>query len=365
MPVSMRIRHPFSDFSGILLTSFIISFSLVATGQETSTCAENLKNAQALFESGQVEKVPEMLQSCLKSGFTREEQLSAYKLLIQSYLFEDKLSRADSTMMDFLKKNPEYELSPTDHSSFVNLYNTFRVRPVIQLSVHLGTNLPFLTFIDKHPAMGIPGTSTYTSKALNLYGSLEAKYELTGKLELNVEAGFSQIKFTNTEGMPGLEDAEFGKTTYNESQNRIELPLSMTYDFKTFGRFTLYGRLGAGPALNLSTTATVEHRPSYIGGGGVLRTGSDLSRNDSRIALDVFTQAGAGIKFKIRGGYIVAELRTSAGFMNQVIRGREEAAEVENELASFYMYADDDFHVNTSNFTVGYTQIFYKPSKRK
>jgi hypothetical protein len=87
--------------------------------QKTGSCAEKLESAQSLFDRGQVLQVPSMLQECMKSGFNREESLAAYKLLIQSYLFEDKLELADSTMLAFLKKNPEYKVSPTDHSSFV------------------------------------------------------------------------------------------------------------------------------------------------------------------------------------------------------------------------------------------------------
>jgi len=35
------------------------------------------------------------------------------------------------------------------------------------------------------------------------------------------------------------------------------------------------------------------------------------------------------------------------------------------QLGYHYFYEDDDFHVNSLNFSIGYTQIFYKPSKRK
>jgi hypothetical protein len=301
----------------------------------------------------------------MKSGFTREEQLTAYKLLLQSYLIEDKLVLADSTMLEFLRKNPEYELSPTDHSSFIFLYNSFKVKPVIQISVHLGTNLPFITFIDPQSALGIPGSNSYSSSALNLYGSFEAKFELSDKLQLNFEAGYSQLKFTNVREVLGIENTAFGITTYNETQQRIELPLTATYDFKNFGKFTLYGRFGLGSALTLAATANAEHKPTYILGGGVNRTGKDVSRIDSRIKMDLFAQAGAGIKLKTRGGYILAELRSDIGFRNQTVRGSEKAVGVVEELGNFYFYADDDFNVNTLNFTVGYTQIFYKPSKRK
>ncbi len=352
----MRIRYSIKYFIKPVLTVLLILLPLNVISQEPTTCAENLNNAQALFMRGQVEQVPDILYDCMKSGFTREEQLTAYKLLIQSYLIEDKLVKADSTMLEFLKKNPEYELSPTDHSSFVNLFNKFNVKPVLQLSIHLGTNLPFITFIVIKTVSPARVENNYSSTALNLYASLETKFELSEKLELNIEPGYSRMKFTN------IEIRGSGITTYNESQHRFELPVSFTYDLKRLNRFTLYGRVGLGPAFTLGSTATAES--VRIDDNNLdLHSGKTIERNKSRINMDLFTQAGAGVKFKIRGGYLLAEIRSNFGFMNQVVRDGDVIAE--KELQYNYSYKDDDFVFNSVNFSLGYTRIFYKPSKRK
>ncbi|MCX6326554.1 MAG: outer membrane beta-barrel protein [Bacteroidia bacterium] len=327
----------------------------IAYSQEAGSCAEKLKNAQSFFDKGQVEQVPPMLVECMKSGFNREESLAAYKLLIQAYLFEDKLELADSTMLAFLKKNPEYQVSPTDHSSFVHLFSNFNVKPVVHISLHLGTNIPFLTFISPETVASVPGKSPYTTKAVNLFGSVEAKFELNKKLELNIEAGYSQLAFTNVEDFMGI-----GKTTYNESQNRLELPMSVTYNFKSFGKFTPYGRFGFGPAITLGATAK---KPTYIPTDLTSNpfAGTDIDRTDSRIFMDIFTQLGAGIKLKTSRGFITAEIRSNLGILNQTVRGGPSA----EELWYSYFYDDDGFHINSLNISIGYTQIFYKPSKRK
>lgn len=356
IPFEMRITYSFSIIIKQVLTTLFIICPLVVLPQETSTCAENLKNAQALFEQGQVEKVPEILQGCLKSGFTSEEELSAYKLIIQCFLFEDRLAEADSAMLEFLRKNPEYELSPTDHSSFVTLFNNFKVKPVVQISVHLGTNIPYLTLIDPKDATGEKGESDYSVKMFNLHISLEAKFKLKEYLEVNFEPGYSQLSFTNNKKIPNL-----GTTTYIESQKRLELPVSATCNFKTFGKFTLYGRLGTGPALSLGTSGTAEFLPSDANGDDLPKT--DFDRKASRIVFDLFIQGGAGIKLKTPGGFIFTELRSNIGIFDQVIRAGE-SYEVQ-ELENHYKYKDDDFNINDVNFTVGYTQIFYKPSKKQ
>jgi hypothetical protein len=352
----MKIKTP------ALMKLYIISFVVLSLvplsgfSQEEGSCAEKLKTAQSLFDKGKVEQVPSMISECLRSGFTREESLTAYKLIIQSYLFEEKQTLADSTMMEFLKKNPEYQLSPTDHSSFVRLFNTFKVKPIVQISFHIGTNVPFLTGITERNVSGEPTKSTYSSEFINLYASLEAKFEINKKMEVNIEAAYSKLSFTNVEEFPGV-----GTTTYAEKQNRLEIPVSLTYNFKGFGKFTPYVRLGFGPSFLLGTEATAEQKP--VAPNGDSKPQSNINRDASRISLDFFGQAGAGIKYKTRGGFFFTELRTNLGFLDQSI-GKGSTPE-EQDLAWYYTYADDDFRLNSVNFTVGYTQIFYKPSKRK
>jgi len=351
----MRVRYSNMLFPRFLLILLLSLFTVVVLPQETSTCAENLKNAQTLFDNGQVQQVPAMLQECLRSGFKQEEELAAYKLIIQTFLFQDKNAEADSAMLSFLKKYPEYLLSPTDHSSFVHLYNNFNVDPVVQVVIRLGTNLPFLTFVDTKTFSAQQVAGKYTTNALNLFGSLEAKFALNSKLELNIEGGYSQLSFTNREDFQ-----EFGIVNYSEVQHRIEIPLTATYNFASFGSFTAYARAGTGTAFNFSSTArNVSFESNDLITFSSLKS-PEISRNDSRIKMDILVQAGGGIKLKIPRGYVNFEIRTNVGLYNQVLRGGASATQLEG-----YYYRDDDFNLNSVNFSFGYTQIFYKPSKRK
>ena len=336
---------------------FLLSLPLLAISQESTSCAENLQNAQSLFDRGQVEKVVGMLRGCMKSGFTREEQLSAYKLVIQSYLLGDKLREADSAMLSFLKQNPEYQLSPTDHASFIHIYNSFNVKPVLQLALHIGTNLPFMTFVDPKSVSGEVIAGEYTTKALNFFVSLEAKYQVKPRLEVNIEGGYSQLSFTNIEIFN-----DFAEINYNETQHRLEIPLTVTYNIVTLGeRFTVYARGGAGAAFTLASNANkisfdetgiIDFEPKAV---------SDISREDSRIKMDLFGQAGGGLKFKIPKGYLNFEIRSNFGVYNQVLRNGDSAANIEGG----YNYKDDDFNLNNLNFSLGYTLILYKPTKRE
>jgi len=353
----MKIRYQINIRLCLLSVVLLGFWPLVAYPQEAGSCAEKLANAQALFDRGQVEQVPVMLRECLKDGFNREESLAAYKLIIQAYLFDDKLEMADSTMLAFLKKNPEYQLSPTDHSSFVHLFNNFKVKPIVQIAVHLGSNMPFVTFVTPVTTASEQSSNKYSAELLNLYTSVEARFAINRKLELNVEVGYSQLKFINEEIIKN-DDVEHDFISYTESQKRLEVPVSATYSFKNFGRFTLYGRLGAGAALSFKSTAIASKASTDLNAYGIL-SGKELDLKDSRIPVDFFTQIGAGIKFKTPGGYFFTEIRSNFGFRNQTVRGGSTV----DELRSYYGYVDDDFHLNTLNFSLGYTLLFYKPSK--
>ncbi|MCU0455494.1 MAG: PorT family protein [Bacteroidales bacterium] len=349
------MKHEFLK-PGLLLTLFLALSAVPILAQEEGSCAETLKNAQTLFARGQVEKIPDVLRNCMRSGFKREEQISAYRILIQSYLLEDRLAEADSTMLAFLVKFPEYQLSETDHPDFVSLYRSFRVKPLLQIAFHFGTNIPFLTFVEDQSNSPEPESNSYRSETLNLITSVEVKIPLNDKIDANAEARYLQSRFTNTEKYLGFE------TAYRETVQRLEIPLSATYSFARFGKnLSAFARAGAGPAFNLKTTAT----PVNTGlddNNRNLVSGADLDVTASRISVDLFFTAGAGIRYKTPLGFITLEARSVFGTRNQVIRtGTSES----RELAYRYSYCDDDFTMNNLGITLGYTQIFYKPAKRK
>ena len=81
-----------------------------AFGQEED-CAIKLREAQQLYDAGKIETVPDMLQSCIDKGFTQEERLTAFKLIILCQIYNDDPDEAHKEMLSFLKRYPEYELS--------------------------------------------------------------------------------------------------------------------------------------------------------------------------------------------------------------------------------------------------------------
>jgi hypothetical protein len=323
--------------------------------QEADSCAVKLKMAQSNFDKGQLEQVPGLLTGCLRSGFKKEDAMVAYKLVIQTYLLNDRLELADSAMLAFLKRYPEYKLSPTDHSSFVYLYNNFRVKPILMLSLRVGTSFPFLTFVTEHPVAMTPVSSVFSKNASNLYLSAEARYRFTDRLEASAEIGYSQLQFRNYG--PFLEIGEFN---YTEYQKRLEIPLAVSYEIMTFGKsLSIYLRAGMGVALDLSATADATF--NYLDNLNNDQSSGILNRNDSRKFIDLFGQTGGGVRYKIPRGYFFGEIRCNFGSLNQNVTGGQTVQDLEN----LYKWKDPDFRLNNINFCVGWTYILYKPAKNK
>lgn len=339
---------------------FLALFSLKALSQEPPTCAEKLQSAKSLFERGQVEQIPGLINDCLVKGFNREESLEAYKLLIQVHLFNERLEQADSAMLSFLRDNPEYQVSPTDHSGFVSLYNNFYSKIIIQASLHLGLNMPFVSVIQRRTLMGIAGEKSYSSGAANFFGAVEAKYKLNNRVELNAELGYSQLSFSTNEVFTS--GSQFSETTIKEVQRRIEIPFTATYDIVRFGKLTPYARIGSGLAFNMSTYAVGENRPTDKN-NLIPRSGENMKKEISRRLMDLFVQAGAGVKYKTRGGFLFGEIRANVGIFDQ---SEFKGYNGENQdRIFFYMSGDDRFRLNALNFNAGYTFIFYKPVRRE
>jgi hypothetical protein len=354
----MKNPNPNHMLFRFLFTCLFFFTAVSLYSQEAGSCAEKLKTAQSLFGKGQVELIPSLLKDCLKTGFKKEEELTAYKLLIQTYLLNDKIEQADSTMFEFLKSNPEYQLSPTDHSSFVYLFNNFKVKPVVQIGIHAGINVPFLSFVKPNLTGGESklSDSKFSSNIGNLFFSAESKFKVTEKLEVGFEVGFSQMKFTNKIN----DNSEHALINYTESQQRIQLPVFAQYDFKSFPKFIIYGRAGFGGAYTLGVTATATYSPTDPTNKNS-RTGESLNRKDSRIALDLFGQIAAGVKYKIPKGFLFAELRSDFGMLEQNLSGGLTIPQGD----WYYAWRDPNFRLNAFNINIGYTYIFYKPSKRK
>lgn len=339
-----------------LLIAALLIFSLgrATAYSQPDDCAVKLKEAQACFDRGQVELVSDLVNPCIQSGsFTREDEIIAYKLLIQALLLDENNASAETFMLEFLRKNPEYEHTAADFSGFVYIKNKFEVKPVIMLSAQVGLNYMFMTGQSERSVSSLPPDISISREPINLYAGAEVLYPLTPRLKVAGGLFFSKSSFVSTENM-----LNFATSEYQENMSRFEIPVSAIFDIKRFGAVTLFGRLGGGYALNLKTDAKALTAPTDVN-NAINRTGENVDRSSSRIGSDFFIQAGLGGLVKIPHGYFTAEVKTALGIRNQVIGSHP------GSLEYYYFYTDNIFKMNMIGFSLGYIHIFYKPSKSK
>src|SRR6187431_2599241 len=124
-----------------LLPLFILLLSVSQGFAQLTSCAQTLRLAQSTYEQGRLHEVPSLLQACLSNGFSKQEKVSAYKLLTLSYLYLEEPEKADEAMLNLLRTDPYFEINPAvDPAEFVGLYKSFRTTPVYRLGVTIGVN---------------------------------------------------------------------------------------------------------------------------------------------------------------------------------------------------------------------------------
>ena len=75
-----------------LLINLFVQLDTIAQ----NNCPRILKKAQTFFDEGKISEVATMLESCLndKNGFTKEEKIKAYKLLVLTWLYFNEQIKA-------------------------------------------------------------------------------------------------------------------------------------------------------------------------------------------------------------------------------------------------------------------------------
>ncbi|MBN2814366.1 MAG: outer membrane beta-barrel protein [Bacteroidales bacterium] len=330
-----------------------------ALGQED--CATKIQEAQKFYDQGLIDEIPQMLAPCMADGFTRVQKIEAYKLIILSYLFDDNQFEAEKTMLEFLKKYPEYEIMPNDPIEFVYLFESYRTTSVFSFGVTAGLNFtdpriiePFTT-LDRNQA-----TLRNIMKPGFQVGAGAGRY-IGRKLLLNFEVllAINQYEFVDEIKKPEWGDRNIISTiSYNERLMKIDIPLSLAYEF-TIKNMHYYARAG----IAASKISRVNGRPErrFYEDEQPL-TGEDENITDYRNSMLFSGLVGAGLRYKVPRGVVKIDLRANLGFNNIVNTDKRD----ENPLLlTKYYYRDDDFSLNTFSLSASYYFSFYSPKKQR
>lgn len=337
---------------GLLL---ILICGATATYAQTA-CALTLRTARTTYDEGRLQEIPALLDACIKSGFTRQESVEAYKLLVLSYIYLEEPARANDAMLSLLETDPYFEVNASaDAAEFIALYHTFRTWPVYRVGAKAGVNatMPNVTsYVD-----AVEGAKVSYTPVANFMSGLVFEIPVAEKLTLNPELYFQVRSFDYDSDLtlPGnLENLSEGK----EVQTGVALPVSLQYSVART-RLNPYVSLGLSADYLLKARVTMSRL--RVNANSIQERTFDVTDSRKRVNLNAI--ASAGIKTRLGSGFVVAEMRLSYGL--SPVNETRSAFTIDDYLLFDNGYADNTISLNTLSLSVGYIYNVFNPRKLK
>jgi hypothetical protein len=352
-------------FFAIILIFLISTF--VARAQDQ--CAISLNEARDRYELGQLYDIPQILDPCLNQGFTKEQRITAYRLLTLTYLFLNYYQKADETYLELLKISPEYEVNDElDPMEIINHHDKFTTKPIFYLTLgKLGVNVSYANVLtDYSISESLNGSAKY-STVLGFHAGFGAEMVVYQNLHIYGEflASNKNIHLTDNHW-------DFYTTNMDLTQTSIEIPVMLKYNF-------FRGKVNPFVGGGISPSYTFESSIQNIEGAYLLPVDdgeieefpvqprpeistTSLNRNFNFAAL-----LTAGINYKIGLNYLVFEARYSMDMLNITRpedRWRLDFSEA-RDLKFPTGHISDDYRMNNLSFLVGFVKPLYKPRKIK
>jgi hypothetical protein len=350
----------------LILISLVSLEARAQQAQEESACTQNLDAARTLFDDGRIHEIPVRLQSCLVSGFTDAEQTEALRLLVLTHIYLEEPTLANQRMLELLKHEHEFQPNPAvDPTEFVLLYQTFRTKPIMNISLKVGTNIMFIQTTQVNGTNNLDLTSDRGTNRLkfNFNAALGAEIPLNPKFMLAPEFQFSiQTQEFQSDVLivdDGSSRIQPGADGLLVSRNFtwLKLPVMVQYFYKP-GKLNPY--LSLGPSFDLLLGAKIPGDGNTLDIDGLQQ--AELSTTDIKAEYRTFNfaiAAGAGIKLKVGEGFITADLRYNYGLLKNVKSGHYYNTSTIFDLK----LANNQFKAHVLQLTVGYIINVYSPKK--
>jgi hypothetical protein len=318
-----------------------------------SSCAQTLRLAQSIYEQGRLHELESTLDDCLNGNkFSEQEKVSAYKLLVLTYIYLEEPEKADGFMLKILQTDHEFKVNESaDPAEFVALYKTFRTTPIYRAGGKLGAIASQPHVISSESV--VDGVSEYKYR-FGLQGSLAAEVPIHEKLVLSGELAFQVRSFKNTITVVPNDTSTF-TTTGLETGAWLVVPIQMQYEFYK-RKNTYYAAAGASLDYLLASSLKVNR----LRGEFSIVDEKDFDVMDQRNKLNYSLLISTGLKRKIGPGLAVVEMRYQIGLR----KGLTKQDVFENEeLIYEYHYADAIFSPRALAVSIGYLMNIYHPKK--
>jgi hypothetical protein len=354
---SIQTNNPGKISKTLILMTFLVFYTFALYSQDD--CGTKIQEAQKYYDQGMIEEIPKMLAPCMESGFTHNQKIEAYKLIILSYLFDDNQFEAEKTMVEFLKKYPEYEIMPNDPVEFVYLFESYRTTSVFSFGLTAGFNLTDPRVIQPYSVFDLRNVSMKNTMKPGFQVGIGVGRYISRKMFFNLEFKFTENRYGFKDEiitpLPGTDGIT--SVTYSERLYKIMLPLSLSYEFNAKKvHYFLRTGFSVGKITGVTGIASrkyAEEMPAI----------TEETQNMSYYRKNMLYTAliGTGIRYKVPRGVLTVELRTNLG-LNNIVRP-ERRFENQQQIDKSY-YIDDDFSFNSFSLSAGYYFSFYRPKKQ-
>lgn len=344
------------------VTVFITFFSFITYAQDD--CTVKLLQAEKLYAEGKIEKVPDLIDNCIESGFNKENKINALRLLTLVYLYEDNQEEAEATLLRLLKVDPEYQINRNlDPIEFIRLHSLYNTESVFSLGLVLGGVISTPRLIQTYSGYDFNEAETkYSSSGLGFSIGIKAIYHLNDNIDISFEPKFSQFSYSVNENVSE-------STVFNgvETLSYIDIPIVGSYYFYEYREASFYADLGFSYS-QLVAAKMNEQFTEYTNSEHAEIKGSSIVMNDKRQGYLISGLVGVGVKYKMKRDNIQLNVRYNFGFNNITIpekRDDYQYYEDEDESLSWkYHYVDNDFSISNFTILVSYNHEFYIHKKK-
>jgi hypothetical protein len=361
----------------ICILSFQISFA-------QKDCVQVLSEAQTEFNAGHFYGLSSLLKECLETnGFTREQKVTAYRLLAQAYLVTDDPLGAESSYLRLLQADPEYiSEENTDPVDIFYLSKKFTATPKFTPTLfRAGVNVSFARLIHRVNTNSLPGTKYKQNVKAGFQVGSGVDWNINDNISIAGELNFSYKSFMNVAS--GIFDDSNGgsdEQSVTEKQSWFDLPIYAKYT-RSKGTVRPFGYIGFSFNLLLSDKAQIDYLnrtpgislPGEAKASAVVNPtqGPDVNLLFKRNALNRSLVLGGGIRYKFGKDFLVLDLRYMGGLTNVTNKNRifyenkNTNDFTMNEEVAKYSFVSDYFRVDNLSFSIGYVKPLYNPRKIK
>ncbi len=324
-----------------------------------SACIQTLRTK---FDEGKIHEIQELLKSC-QGSLSDEERTEAYRLLILSHIYLDETQNADDAMLTLLKDNPAYEINEqADPVELVNLYNTFRTKPIFYVGARIGGNT---TFVNVQGTYGVSdGNGTYTNK-VGFEGGLFFEKIFFKRFAAHADLSYGVNSFDyNNEFFQSETGENLVTLLATETQTSAAFTLMAQYHIKDEDKLKQQRKkvripyVGIGATFGYIMSSELAGDTKRTDGTSADGANEDLIEEGFRSRINPTVDVEFGYKFKSKLNYFNLSVRYSYGLLNITEKNYDSGRQ-----STFYGFAAND--INTSSVAVALGIILPKYSPKK